>query len=197
MLHSGKSTLLSTLLRLLEIDSGTILIDGLDLQTVKREEIRTRVVTIPQDPFIINDTVRVNADPSKSVTDSVIIDALSKVELLETINSRGGLDAQMKAQPLSHGQQQLFCLARALMRKSKILILDEATSNVDGATDQLMQKIIRTEFKEHTIITVAHRLDTILDSDMIAVLDGGRLVEFGPPQELLGKESLFKSMHGR
>ncbi|EED18831.1 multidrug resistance protein, putative [Talaromyces stipitatus ATCC 10500] len=194
---SGKSTLLSTLLRLLEMNSGTILIDGLDLQTVKREEIRTRVVTIPQDPFIINDTVRVNADPSKSVTDSVIIDALSKVELLETINSRGGLDAHMKTQPLSHGQQQLFCLARALMRKSKILVLDEATSNVDGATDQLMQKIIRTEFKEHTIITVAHRLDTIMDSDMVAVLDGGRLVEFGPPQELLETDSLFRSMHGR
>lgn len=196
-MHSGKSTLLSALLRLLDLDSGTILIDGLDLQTVKREEIRTRLVTIPQDPFIINETVRVNADPSKSVSDAVIIEALSKVELLETINSRGGLDAQMKTQPLSHGEQQLFCLARALMRKSKILILDEATSNVDGATDQLMQKIIRTEFKEHTIITVAHRLDTIMDSDMVAVLDSGRLVEFGPPQELLGTESLFKSMHGR
>ena len=196
-MNSGKSTLLSTLLRLLDLDSGTIFIDGLDLQTVKREEIRTRLVTIPQDPFIINETVRVNADPSGSVSDSVIIEALSKVELLEAVNSRGGLDAQMKSQPLSHGEQQLFCLTRALMRKSKILILDEATSNVDCATDQLMQKIIRTGFKEHTIITVAHRLDTIIDSDMVAVLDSGRLVEFGPPQELLGKESLFKSMLGR
>lgn len=177
------------------MDSGTILIDGLDLQTVKREEIRTRLVTIPQDPFIINDTVRVNVDPSNSVSDSVIVEALSKVELLESINSRGGLDAQMKIQPLSHGEQQLFCLARALIRRSKILVLDEATSNVDGATDQLMQRIIRSEFKELTIITVAHRLDTIMDSDMVAVLDNGRLVEYGPPQELLRKESLFKSMH--
>ncbi|KAH8799341.1 putative multidrug resistance protein [Xylogone sp. PMI_703] len=195
-LHSGKSTLLLTLLRLLEIQSGTILIDGLDLQTIQREEIRTRLVTIPQDPFIINETVRINADPEGSVPDSVIFDALSKVQLLEIINSRGGLDAQMKSQPLSHGQQQLFCLARALIRKSKILVLDEATSNVDGETDQLMQNIIRSEFEEQTIITVAHRLDTIMDSDMIAVLDGGQLVEFGPPKELLGKQSLFRDMYG-
>jgi ATP-binding cassette subfamily C (CFTR/MRP) protein 1 len=180
----------------LELDSGTILIDGVDLQTVQREEIRTRLITIPQDPFIINETVRVNADASGSVPDSVIIETLTKVGLWETINSRGGLDAQMKVQPLSHGQQQLFCLARALMLKSKILVLDEATSNVDGETDQLMQRIIRSEFKEHTIITVAHRLDTIMDSDVVAVLDGGRLVEFGPPQELLGRESLFREMHG-
>jgi ATP-binding cassette subfamily C (CFTR/MRP) protein 1 len=173
------------------------LIDGLDLQTIQREEIRSRLITIPQDPFIINETVRVNADPTRTMTDATIIESLSKVQLWEAINSRGGLDVQMQTQPLSHGQQQLFCLARALMKKSKILVLDEATSNVDGETDQLMQKIIRSEFKDHTIITVAHRLDTIVDSDLVAVLDRGRLMEVGPPEVLLEKPSLFRDMYGK
>lgn len=102
----------------------------------------------------------------------------------------------MKAQPLSHGQQQLFCLARAMLRESKILVLDEATSNMDAETDTLMQRIIRKEFSGHTIVTVAHRLNTIEDSDVVAVLDGGRLAEFGSPVELLArKESLFKQLH--
>jgi ATP-binding cassette subfamily C (CFTR/MRP) protein 1 len=131
------------------------------------------------------------------MTDATIIESLSKVQLWEAINSRGGLDVQMQTQPLSHGQQQLFCLARALMKKSKILVLDEATSNVDGETDQLMQKIIRSEFKDHTIITVAHRLDTIVDSDLVAVLDRGRLMEVGPPEVLLEKPSLFRDMYGK
>jgi len=137
-------------------------------------------------------------DPAGIYEDAAIIAALTKVQLWSIIEPRGGLDENMKAQPLSTGQQQLFCLARAMLRSSKILILDEATSNVDHETDSLMQKIIREEFKEHTIITVAHRLDTILDSDMVAVLDAGALVEFGKPKELLAKEgSVFRSLHGR
>lgn len=195
--HSGKSSLLSTLLRLLDMDSGTIIIDGQDLQDLPREVIRTRMIAIPQDPFILSESVRVNADPSKTVSDEKIIEALTKVGLWTIIEPRGGLDENMKTQPLSHGQQQLFCLARAMLRSSKILILDEATSNVDRETDQLMQRIIREEFKDHTIITVAHRLDTIMDSDVVAVLDAGTLVEFGNPQELLAKESsVFKDLHG-
>jgi len=108
---------------------------------------------------------------------------------------RGGLDAQMKAQPLSQGQQQLFCLARAMLRDSRILVLDEATSNVDQETDTLMQRIIRREFAQHTIITVAHRLDTIADADVVAVLSEGRLVEFGKPEELLARQSRFRELH--
>lgn len=103
----------------------------------------------------------------------------------------------MKAQPLSQGQMQLFCLARAMLRKSRILVLDEATSNVDGETDKLMQKIVREEFGDCTIVTVAHRLDTIADSDMVAVLNEGRLVEFGAPGELMKKrESMFRDLNG-
>lgn len=119
------------------------------------------------------------------------------MQLWSTLETRGGLDAQMKTQPLSQGQQQLFALARALLRRtrSKILILDEATSNVDAETDKLMQEIIREEFRAHTIVTVAHRLDTILDADVVAVLDAGELVEFGPPGELLAMEhSRFRQL---
>ena len=101
----------------------------------------------------------------------------------------------MKSQPLSQGQQQLFCLARAMLRKSKILVLDEATSNVDSETDALMQQIIREVFAQHTIITVAHRLNTIADSDIVAVLHEGNLVEFGPPGELLQRPSMFRDLN--
>jgi ATP-binding cassette, subfamily C (CFTR/MRP), member 1 len=155
------------------------------------------MIAIPQDPFILNDTVRRNIDPSQSIPDEKIIDAFTKVHIWSIIESRGGLDQDMKSQPLSQGQQQLFCLARALLRESKILILDEATSNVDSETDKRMQEVIRKEFRDHTVITVAHRMETILDSDVVAVLDKGVLIEFGSPKELLNRPSLFKDLNGR
>ncbi|KAH7420082.1 putative multidrug resistance protein, partial [Cadophora sp. MPI-SDFR-AT-0126] len=181
---SGKSTLLSVLLRILDMTSGTILIDGIDLQMVPREIIRSRIVTIPQEPFILSGSVRLNADPTSTATNESITAALTKVGLWDILSTRGGLDADMTANPLSQGQQQIFCLARAMLKtNAKILVLDEATSNVDAETDRTMQRVIREEFKEFTVLTVAHRMDTIMDSDRIAVLDGGRLVEFKEPQK--------------
>ncbi|KAJ4303189.1 hypothetical protein N0V90_002082 [Kalmusia sp. IMI 367209] len=195
---SGKSSILMTLFRLIELEGGSIEVDGLNISTLPREIIRARLIAIPQDPFLLSLSVRQNADPSDSIDDEAIIVALEKVQLWSILQSRGGLDAQMKTQPLSQGQQQLFCLARAMLRSSKILVLDEATSNVDAETDALMQRIIRKEFSQHTIITVAHRLNTIRDSDVVAVLDNGRLAEFGPPTELLAREnSLFNELHSR
>ena len=177
------------------MESGLITIDGVDLAVVPREVIRSRLVAIPQDPFILSGSVRLNADPSEKVSDEVIIGALRKVQLWDLLNSRGGLEADMNMQPLSQGQQQLFCLARAMLRtESKILVLDEATSSVDTETDQIMQKLIRNEFKDHTIITVAHRLDTIMDSDKVAVLEKGRLMEFENPKTLLAKPSAFRKL---
>lgn len=193
---SGKSSLLLSLCRLIELDSGSIVIDGIDLSTIPRETIRTHITAIPQDPFILSDSVRVNIDTSGDASDDSIISALKKVELWEVISSRGGLDAQMNAQPLSQGQRQLFCLARAMLRKSRILILDEATSNVDSHTDKVMQQVIRDVFVQHTIITVAHRINTITDADMVAVLHQGKLMEFAPPGELLQRgDSMFKSLY--
>jgi len=193
---SGKSSLLLTILRLLDLESGDITIDGLNLSTIPREVIRSRLIAIPQEPFMLPGSVRLNADPTATVSDEKIILALVKIGLWRILEARGGLDAGIQDQPLSHGQQQLFCLARAMLRKSKVLILDEATSNVDAEADKLMQRLIREEFKEHTIITVAHRLDTIIDSDVIAVLDQGRLVEFDSPGHLLARDSEFRRLYG-
>ena len=200
MYSSGKSTLLSTLLRLMDLDSGNIIIDGLDLAQLDRESIRERLIAVPQDAFILNGSVRLNADPSSVFTDTEIIAALDKVQLWTLLSSRGGLDCDLVQHPLSHGQQQLFCLARAILRghESKVLVLDEATSNIDLETDSLMQRVIREEFKAHTIISVAHRLETIMDADRVAVLDGGRLVEYDDPKTLLAREgSAFAALHGK
>ena len=194
---SGKSTLLMTLLRLVELNSGAIEVDGCDLSTIPRETSRSRMIAIPQDPFILSGTVRLNADPTSASTDAEIVSAIEKVRLRPILLSQGGLDADLKEQPLSHGQQQLFCLARAMLRKSRILLLDEATSNVDGENDRPMQKIIREESGKHTILTVAHRLETIMDVYRVLVMNEGRVVEFGEPDELLKQEgSRFRQLHG-
>ena len=192
---SGKSSLFSALLRLLDLDSGSIKIDGIDLSTVPRELIRSRIIAIPQDPFILTGSVRLNLDPASTVPDVSLIAALTKTRLWGIIEARGGLDAEMNLQPLSQGQQQLFCLARAMLRTgSKILVLDEATSNVDAETDQLMQRVIREEFRECTVLTVAHRLNSIMESDQVAVMEGGRVVEFGNPKELMARPSAFREL---
>ncbi|TGJ82199.1 hypothetical protein E0Z10_g6546 [Xylaria hypoxylon] len=182
---SGKSTLLLSMLRLVELDSGSITIDGQDLSTLPRETIRAGMITIPQDAFILGDSIRVNMDPSGTASDEEMIAALDKVKLWDILKPR----AVVERAPLSHGQSQLFGLARAVLLKgrSRILLLDEATSNVDASTDELMQRIIRDEFAQHTIITIAHRLDTIRDADIIVVLDKGMIVEIGAPDDLLAK----------
>jgi ATP-binding cassette subfamily C (CFTR/MRP) protein 1 len=181
---------------MLELNSGTILIDGLDLSTLSRHNIPTNLNAIAQDPYFVAGSIRLNVDPYSKSTDALIISTLRKVHLLDTITSNGGLDAELDPDMLSHGQRQLFCLARAILRKSKIVVLDEATSSVDRKTDELMQRIIREEFEGCTIIAVAHRLETILDFDRIAVLDRGRLLECDSPKKLLAADSAFKELYG-
>jgi ATP-binding cassette subfamily C (CFTR/MRP) protein 1 len=196
--HSGKSSLLCVLLRTLDNFSGTITVDNLSLSTLPRETIRSRIITIPQEPFIISGTVRLNLDPSTLLPDSLLISSLDKVGLWSILESRGGLDSDIASNPLSQGQQQIFCLARAMLRKEgKILVLDEATSSVDAETDGIMQRLIRESFKEWTILTVAHRLDTIMDSDKILVLDKGGIAENGSPEELMQRKGLFWELRGR
>jgi len=183
---SGTSSLLLTMLRFLELDSGTIFIDGVDIRTVPRDILRERFATVAQDPFIIADSVRMNIDPfGKTTGDSEIITTLPKVHLWSLIESRGGVDTHMKDQLLSQGQRQLFSLARAIVNRGSILVLDEATSNVDAESDKLMQQVIKEEFRGRTMISVAHRLDTILDSDVVVLLESGKVREMGRPADLL------------
>ncbi|KAM5435088.1 hypothetical protein McanCB21832_003684 [Microsporum canis] len=149
---------------------------------------------IPQEPVFIPGTTRSNLDPNNQYSDSEITIALKKVLLYDVISTLGGIDSEIQPNSLSHGQRQLFCLAGAILRKSRIVLLDEITSNVDQATDELMQKIVREEFNLCTIIAIAHRLNTLIDFDNVIVLDGGRVVESGSPRDLLSKDSLFKKM---
>ena len=186
---------MGTILGLLEVTAGKVFIDGMDLAAIQRDTVRERLITIPQDPLILIGSVRLNADPAGSNDDDAIITALTKVGLWGVLSERGGLDAEITASSLSKGQQQLLALARALLKKGKILILDEPTSNVDAETDGTMQRILREDFADCTILTVAHRLNTIIDSDIVMVMDAGRLAEVGSPQKLLKvKDSLFSKL---
>lgn len=179
----------------MERQQGSIVIDGLDISTIPRQSVRSKINSIPQAPYFLAGTVRTNADPYGASTDDAIIDALVKVGLWTVFEKAGGLDLEFDIDSLSHGQRQLFCLARATLRRGKIVILDEVTSSVDRKSDELMQRIIREEFADCTIIAIAHRLDTILDFDRIVVLDSGRVVECESPATLLAQNSAFKRLY--
>ncbi|KAL8973607.1 MAG: hypothetical protein Q9197_002152 [Variospora fuerteventurae] len=193
---SGKSSLIMAIFRMLELKTGSITIDGVDISTIPRKEVRSRIIGLPQDVFLLNGSVRLNVDPYAQATDQAIINALQDVRLWSNIAGKGGLDAQVDAINLSHGQKQLFCVAQALLRPSSILILDEATSSVDDTTDALIQRIIRQKFAKHTIIAVAHKLETIIDFDKVAVLHNGALQEYDGPHALLAREdSRFRRLY--
>ncbi|KAK3322938.1 P-loop containing nucleoside triphosphate hydrolase protein [Apodospora peruviana] len=182
---SGKTSLIMSLFRIVDPSSGTIRVDGIDIATLPRQEVRQRIVGVPQHAFLLKGSVRLNADPIGAATDEAIVSALQCVQIMDAVNRAGGLDADIDSLNLSSGQRQLFCLARAMLRPSTILVLDEATSSIDSKTEEVMQRLIRKKFSSHTIIAVAHRLETIMDFDKVAVLDAGRLVEFDSPYALL------------
>ncbi|KAK2939263.1 AAA ATPase domain [Fusarium oxysporum f. sp. vasinfectum] len=204
---SGKSSFVQALLRMAEIVNGQITLDGQDISMVPRYLIRQRLSCLTQDPFVFGDTIRANLDPCNTASDDEIRSALERVGIWSVIeakidDNKDPLDEKMDENVLSHGQRQLFCLARALLKRSSLLILDEPTSSVDTQTDARMQEVIRTEFSDCTIIMIAHRIDTLLDFDKVAVLDKGSLVEFGAPQELLKDEAgafarLYRANKGR
>jgi ATP-binding cassette subfamily C (CFTR/MRP) protein 1 len=193
---AGKSSVLLALLRLVEAeaDGGAVEIDGVDTARVGLEDVRGRLSIIPQEPILFSGTVRFNLDPTEKYSDDTCWQALRRAHVADHIQSLdGGLDAEVvdDGGNFSVGQRQLVCLARALLRNSKILLLDEATSAVDQATDKLIQSTIRTEFDGATVLTIAHRLDTIADYDKILVLGDGRVLEFGSPAALLEDEDGF------
>ncbi|KAB8254971.1 P-loop containing nucleoside triphosphate hydrolase protein [Aspergillus pseudonomiae] len=197
---SGKSSFILALLRLVNLSHGTITIDGLNIESLSPSAIREALIAVPQDPFTLLGSVRYNADIMGISNDEDITSILKQVGIWEAIESRGGLDAILEDHPLSQGEQQLFCLARAILKKRtsqsgcQVLILDEATSNLDSETDRRTQQVLKDAFNGCTFISVAHRLDTIINFDRIAVLDAGRLVEFDTPQRLLARDGLFRRM---
>ncbi|KAG0270667.1 Canalicular multispecific organic anion transporter 2 [Actinomortierella ambigua] len=178
------------------MDGGSIEIDGLDIATMGLDDLRQHLAIIPQDPTLFAGTLRENLDPFGELEDVDLWQALERAHLKGYISSLGQQGLQHEVAPngenFSVGQRQLICLARALLRKTKVLVLDEATSSVDIQTDELIQKTIRTEFRDRTILTIAHRIKSVMDYDKILVLDHGQVQEYASPKELLQKkESLF------
>ncbi|CAK5109607.1 unnamed protein product [Aphanomyces euteiches] len=192
---SGKSSLMVALFRMVEAASGCIKIDGVDISRVNIHALRSRLTIIPQDPVLFSGSLRFNIDPSKQVADADLWAVLKKVHLAGCLE--GGLDFQVaeKGSNLSVGQRQLLCIARALLRQSRVVVLDEATANIDLESDRLIQQTIKECFRDVTMLIIAHRLDTIIDSDRILVMDRGSVIEYDSPQVLLAKEgSVFAEL---
>ncbi|GLV39331.1 uncharacterized protein CBL_20420 [Carabus blaptoides fortunei] len=185
---AGKSSLISALFRLAEVE-GAIDIDEIDTNVLELQYLRSKISIIPQDPVLFSGTLRRNLDPFEEYPDEVLWRALEEVELKDVAASGNKLETRVqdRGSNFSVGQRQLVCLARAIIRNNKILMLDEATANVDPQTDALIQKTIRQKFAKCTVLTVAHRLNTIMDSDKVLVMESGSMVEFDHPHVLLQK----------
>jgi len=185
---AGKSTMLQALFRLVELESGRVEIDGLDVSRMGLHHLRRSIAAIPQIPILFAGSLRYNLDPFDEYSDDELWRALEQAQLkaavatwperLERVLSHSGSN-------LSTGEKQLLCLARAALRQNKILVLDEPTANVDAATDAVLQAAVRKAFADSTVLMIAHRLATVIDCDSIIVLDSGKVVECGPPLELL------------
>ncbi|KAI4324976.1 hypothetical protein MLD38_030415 [Melastoma candidum] len=192
---SGKSTLIGALFRLVEPAGGKIVVDGIDICKIGLHDLRSRFGIIPQDPTLFNGTVRYNLDPLGKHTDEEIWEVLGKCQLRDAVvEKQKGLDSMVveDGSNWSMGQRQLFCLGRALLRRSRVLVLDEATASIDNATDLILQRTIRTEFADCTVITVAHRIPTVMDCTMVLAIGDGKLVEYDEPMKLMKREdSLF------
>jgi ABC-type multidrug transport system fused ATPase/permease subunit len=224
----GKSTLSLALFRFLQARNGSITIDGVDISKIKLHDLRTRLAIIPQDPVLFSGTIRSNLDPFDEFSDVQVREALIRVHLIpsgtstpfpETAQVESSTASSSTAMEqvgntniflslsspiasggsnLSQGQKQLLCLARAILSRPKVLLLDEATSAVDMATDILIQRSIREEFANTTLLVVAHRLSTVADFDRILVMKDGVTAEYGSPKELLEiEDGLFKGMVGQ
>lgn len=216
---AGKSTLSLAFFRIIPLSGGSITIDGINIADIGLFDLRSRLTIIPQDPVLFTGTVRTNLDPLCEHDDQLLWDALKRSNLMESFKSQNSLDCLVDGDTtaddstststltldypvsenganFSQGQRQLLCLARALLRQTRIVFLDEATASVDNDTDARIQTTIRQEFVNSTVICIAHRLRTVIDYDKILVLDKGRVLEYGSPLELIENSKLgaFRGM---
>ncbi|KAE9596392.1 hypothetical protein Lal_00048632 [Lupinus albus] len=197
---SGKSTLIQTLFRLVEPTAGRVMIDSINISSIGLHDLRSRLSIIPQDPTMFEGTVRNNLDPLEEYSDEQIWEALDKCQLGDEVRKKEGkLDSAVSenGENWSMGQRQLVCLGRVLLKKSKVLVLDEATASVDTSTDNLIQQTLRKHFSNSTVITIAHRITSVLDGDMVLLLSQGLIEEYGSPTTLLeDKSSSFAELVG-
>uniref|UniRef100_A0AAQ5YQH7 ATP-binding cassette, sub-family C (CFTR/MRP), member 10 n=1 Tax=Amphiprion ocellaris TaxID=80972 RepID=A0AAQ5YQH7_AMPOC len=196
---SGKSTMFLALFRMVELNQGQILLDQLDISTVGLAQLRSRLAIIPQDPFVFSGTIRENLDPCGQHLEQQLLDVLDQCHLSAVVSRMGGLDAEVgeRGKSFSAGQKQLLCLARALLTQAKVLCIDEATASVDHKTDKLLQQTIREKFQDKTVLTIAHRITTILDCDRVLVMQAGKVVEFDTPAALCQTDnSIFHRLLG-
>jgi ATP-binding cassette subfamily C (CFTR/MRP) protein 4 len=193
---AGKSSLVSVLFRLFDFE-GEVIIDDINTKTISLNTLRSNISIIPQDPVLFLGTLRKNLDPFGELADLQIWTALEEVQLKEAIaRLPSGLDSPVleDGSNFSMGQRQLLCLVRTILRDARIIVLDEATANVDLRTDELIQTTIRRRFQGCTVLTIAHRLNTVMDSDRILVMDAGRVAAFDRPQDLMNVSSAFQDL---
>jgi ATP-binding cassette subfamily C (CFTR/MRP) protein 10 len=195
---SGKSSLFMALFRAFELNSGLIFIDEVNTRLLDLSKLREKLSIIPQDPFLFSGTLRENLDPYSKRSDNEIWSALEKCRLFDKIrllNKGLDLEVEEKGRNFSTGEKQLVCLARAILSQTKVLCIDEATASVDFETDNFIQSTIRNEFRQTTVLTIAHRLNTIFDYDKVIVMNNSKIVEFDTVQNLMAnKNSNFYSL---
>ncbi|XP_072025400.1 ATP-binding cassette sub-family C member 9-like [Amphiura filiformis] len=189
---SGKSSLSLTLFRLIDTFEGHVFIDGIDISSVQLTTLRQRLAVIPQDPVLFTGTIRWNLDPKGHKPDDELWHSLEIAQLTNIVHSlTKGLDSDITegGENFSVGERQLFCLARAFLRNSHVLVMDEATASIDTNTEEILQKVVQTAFEDKTVLTIAHRVSTILNCDTIIVMNEGRIMEYGTPETLLADPS--------
>jgi ABC-type multidrug transport system fused ATPase/permease subunit len=185
---AGKSSLTMALFRINELASGRILIDGTDIATMPLRTLRSKLSIIPQSPVLFKGSLRGYMDPFDEFTDADIWSALEKVDMKAQVASLEGqlaYELSENGDNFSVGERQMLCMARALLTRSRIVVMDEATASIDHATEKKLQRMINRDFRDATVLTIAHRLGTVLDSDRIMVLSDGRVVEFDSPRSLV------------
>lgn len=194
---AGKSTICLALCRIVEAHGGSIVIDGVDISKIGLADLREKITIIPQDPTLFEGTLRFNLDPVGNISDTDLLKMAKKASLVDLISrDEKGLDQMIEdgGKNLSSGEKQLVCICRAILRKNKVVLMDEATANIDIKTEQIIQKLIHEEFVDSTVLTIAHRLNTIINSDRVLVLSKGEVQEYDDPQKLLeDSDSLFYS----